>query len=99
MADDEQQAGQGFDWFRHGDGNTPGQDEPHQSGGGGDGQAGADLPATVFVSGLGDGALFLQSWPTGMNIYLGAAEAQPLTQELISVLRREARLRRLRDGQ
>lgn len=32
-----------------------------------------------------------------MNIYLSAAEAQPLTRELVSVFKREERLRRLRD--
>jgi hypothetical protein len=75
----DQPAGQDPEGFRHSDG----QDEPlagHRDMPGPKPET--VLPPTVFVSSLGDGALFLKGWPVGQHIYLNPDEALPVWRAL-----------------
>lgn len=71
-------AGRGADGFRHGDGS-----EPSAGGSGRSIRPGTAVPLTVKVSDLGNGALFLHSWPVGPDIYLYPEDAGPLWRELV----------------
>ncbi len=73
------QASRSFAWFQCGD---ESDEQPPRGGSGCSIRPRAAVPTTVEVSDLGDSALFLQIWPDGPSVYLGSADAVPLTREL-----------------